>query len=57
MVVPSDSIADLVAVLATAMRLPGSVAFADALPMSGAGKILKRELRNTYWDATDRNVS
>ena len=38
-------------------KLPRSVAFADALPMSGAGKILKRELRSTYWDATDRNVS
>ena len=38
-------------------KLPRSVAFADALPMSGAGKILKRELRSKYWDATDRNVS
>ena len=38
-------------------KLPRSVAFADALPMSGAGKILKRELRSKYWNATDRNVS
>jgi acyl-CoA synthetase (AMP-forming)/AMP-acid ligase II len=38
-------------------KLPRSVAFADTLPMSGAGKILKRELRSKYWDATDRNVS
>ncbi len=38
-------------------KLPGSVAFADALPISGAGKILKRELRKQYWDTADRNVS
>jgi acyl-CoA synthetase (AMP-forming)/AMP-acid ligase II len=37
--------------------LPRSVAFADALPISGAGKVLKRELRKKHWDATDRNVS
>jgi acyl-CoA synthetase (AMP-forming)/AMP-acid ligase II len=39
-------------------RRPGAgVAFADALPISGAGKILKRELRKQYWDTADRNVS
>jgi acyl-CoA synthetase (AMP-forming)/AMP-acid ligase II len=37
-------------------KLPRSVAFADALPISGAGKILKRELRKQYWDTADRNV-
>ncbi|QIZ36884.1 long-chain-fatty-acid--CoA ligase [Saccharopolyspora sp. ASAGF58] len=37
-------------------KLPRSVAFVDALPMSGAGKILKRELRKQYWGATDRAV-
>ena len=30
-------------------KLPRSVAFVDALPMSGAGKILKRELRKQTW--------
>jgi acyl-CoA synthetase (AMP-forming)/AMP-acid ligase II len=33
------------------------VAFADALPMSAAGKVLKRELRSQHWDAAGRNVS
>jgi acyl-CoA synthetase (AMP-forming)/AMP-acid ligase II len=31
-------------------KVPRSVAFVDALPMSGAGKILKRELRAMTWD-------
>src|SRR5262249_8048105 len=38
-------------------KLPRSVDFTDALPMSGAGKVLKRELRKEYWNAADRNVS
>jgi acyl-CoA synthetase (AMP-forming)/AMP-acid ligase II len=38
-------------------KLPRSVAFAGALPISGAGKVLKRELRKPYWDTADRNVS
>ena len=38
-------------------KLPRSVAFVDALPISGAGKILKRELRKQYWDTADRNIS
>ena len=38
-------------------KLPRSVAFADALPISGADKILKRELRKQYWDSAGRNVS
>jgi acyl-CoA synthetase (AMP-forming)/AMP-acid ligase II len=38
-------------------KLPRSVAFVDALPISGAGKVLKRELRRQHWDPADRNVS
>jgi acyl-CoA synthetase (AMP-forming)/AMP-acid ligase II len=38
-------------------KLPRSVAFVDALPLSGAGKVLKRELRKQHWDTADRNVS
>ncbi len=30
-------------------KLPRSVSFVDALPASGAGKILKRELRAMDW--------
>ncbi|MFE3444889.1 long-chain-fatty-acid--CoA ligase [Nocardia sp. NPDC059180] len=33
-------------------KIPRSVTFADALPMSGAGKILKRELRKEFWDGS-----
>jgi acyl-CoA synthetase (AMP-forming)/AMP-acid ligase II len=38
-------------------KLPRSVAFVGALPISGAGKVLKRELRKQHWDVGDRNVS
>jgi acyl-CoA synthetase (AMP-forming)/AMP-acid ligase II len=38
-------------------KSPRSVEFVDAMPMSGAGKILKRELRKRYWDTTDNQVS
>jgi acyl-CoA synthetase (AMP-forming)/AMP-acid ligase II len=38
-------------------KVPRSIAFVDALPVSGAGKILKRELRQQHWGESDRNVS
>jgi acyl-CoA synthetase (AMP-forming)/AMP-acid ligase II len=38
-------------------KAPRSVDFVDAMPMSGAGKILKRELRKQYWDDTGNQVS
>jgi acyl-CoA synthetase (AMP-forming)/AMP-acid ligase II len=38
-------------------KAPRSVDFVDALPMSGAGKILKRDLRKQYWDETGNRVS
>ena len=37
-------------------KAPRSVEVVPALPVSGAGKILKRELREKYWDGTDRDV-
>ncbi|QJY49906.1 long-chain-fatty-acid--CoA ligase [Pseudonocardia broussonetiae] len=37
-------------------KSPRSVEFVDALPVSGAGKILKRELRARYWADADRQV-
>jgi acyl-CoA synthetase (AMP-forming)/AMP-acid ligase II len=30
-------------------KAPRSVEFVDAMPMSGAGKIVKRDLRKPYW--------
>ena len=38
-------------------KAPRSVDFVDAMPMSGAGKILKRELRMKYWGNTTNQVS
>jgi acyl-coenzyme A synthetase/AMP-(fatty) acid ligase len=32
------------------------VDFVDSLPKAPTGKILKRELRDPYWKAQDRNV-
>jgi hypothetical protein len=29
----------------------------EPLPKSGAGKILKREIRSRYWEGFDRNVT
>jgi acyl-CoA synthetase (AMP-forming)/AMP-acid ligase II len=39
-------------------KLPRSFEFrAEPLPLSGAGKVLKRELRKPYWDGLDKGVS
>ncbi len=38
-------------------KVPRSLEFfSDPLPKSGAGKILKRELREKYWAGQSRNV-
>jgi acyl-CoA synthetase (AMP-forming)/AMP-acid ligase II len=39
-------------------KLPKSVSYReDALPLSGAGKVLKTELRKPYWEGRDRQVN
>jgi acyl-CoA synthetase (AMP-forming)/AMP-acid ligase II len=38
-------------------KAPRTVEFVDSMPLSGAGKILKRELRARYWSSSDRGVS
>jgi fatty-acyl-CoA synthase len=38
-------------------KCPRSVDFVEALPRSGTGKILKRELRQKYWTADESAVS
>jgi acyl-CoA synthetase (AMP-forming)/AMP-acid ligase II len=38
-------------------KCPRSVAFADALPLSGAGKVLKTKLREPFWHGRDRGVA
>ncbi|MGB8955891.1 MAG: long-chain-fatty-acid--CoA ligase [Tumebacillaceae bacterium] len=37
-------------------KVPKSVEFVDALPKSGAGKILKRSLRDQFWEGQARKV-
>jgi acyl-CoA synthetase (AMP-forming)/AMP-acid ligase II len=38
-------------------KVPRSAEFVEALPVSGAGKILKRELRKPYWEKASSGVS
>ncbi|GAA3432926.1 long-chain-fatty-acid--CoA ligase [Kutzneria kofuensis] len=38
-------------------KTPRSVEFVEELPVSGAGKILKRVLRSRHWEGRDRGVS
>jgi long-chain acyl-CoA synthetase len=37
-------------------KVPRSIDFVDELPRSGAGKILKRELRDRYWARENRGI-
>lgn len=39
-----------------AYKLPKSVDFIDALPRNPSGKVLRRELRQPYWEGRDRAV-
>ncbi len=38
-------------------KCPRSVDFVDELPRNAAGKVLKRVLREPYWDGRDRRIS
>jgi acyl-CoA synthetase (AMP-forming)/AMP-acid ligase II len=38
-------------------KCPRSVSLADALPLSGAGKVLKTKLREPYWAGYDRRIA
>ncbi|PQP53194.1 AMP-binding enzyme, partial [Mycolicibacterium austroafricanum] len=37
-------------------KLPKSVDFVDVLPRNPSGKLLKRALREPYWDGADRHI-
>jgi len=37
-------------------KLPRSMELVDGLPVSAAGKVLKRELRKPFWAGQDRAV-
>jgi acyl-CoA synthetase (AMP-forming)/AMP-acid ligase II len=38
-------------------KVPRSLEFVDALPISGAGKVLKRDLRERYWSLSGKQIS
>ena len=38
-------------------KCPRSIEFTDAFPLSGAGKILKTELRKPWWDGHTKQIS
>ncbi|WP_219217339.1 long-chain-fatty-acid--CoA ligase [Variovorax boronicumulans] len=38
-------------------KCPRSMAFLDALPLSGAGKVLKTRLREPFWEGRQRSVA
>ncbi|MHC4448244.1 MAG: AMP-binding enzyme, partial [Planctomycetota bacterium] len=37
-------------------KAPKSIDFVDELPRNPSGKILKRELRDPYWQGHDRKI-
>jgi acyl-CoA synthetase (AMP-forming)/AMP-acid ligase II len=37
-------------------KVPKSMDVVDALPLSAAGRVLKRELRKPYWAGPERGV-
>jgi len=53
----ADELREHVKGLIAGYEAPRTVELRDALPISGAGKILKRELRAEHWPAGDRAVS
>ena len=58
MQVTSDELIAHTRTLIAGYKVPRSIEFSqDALPKSGAGKILKRDLRDKYWAGKSRNVN
>ena len=51
-----DSIVEHCKTLIANYKCPRSVAFLEALPLSGAGKILKTKLREPFWKDQQRSV-
>jgi acyl-CoA synthetase (AMP-forming)/AMP-acid ligase II len=52
----ADELREHAKTLIAGYKAPRSMEIADALPLSGAGKVLKRELRQKYWDGNERQV-
>lgn len=58
MQVTGDELIEHAHTLIASYKTPRSIEFSqDALPKSGAGKILKRTLRDKYWAGKSRNVN
>ncbi|MFF2555731.1 long-chain fatty acid--CoA ligase [Nocardia sp. NPDC058058] len=55
--VTAEQIREHVKTLIAGYKAPRTIDVVDALPVSGAGKILKRELRKRYWDTEGRQVN
>jgi long-chain acyl-CoA synthetase len=53
----ADDIVEHCRSLIAGYKLPRSVALHDELPKSGAGKVLKRDLRAPYWLGRERQIS
>lgn len=52
-----DSILSFARTRIAAFKAPKSVDFVESLPRNASGKILKRQLREPYWDGKDRAVN
>jgi fatty-acyl-CoA synthase len=57
MSVDEASIIDYARERIAAFKCPKSVDFVDELPRNASGKILRRKLREPYWDDRDRQVN
>jgi acyl-CoA synthetase (AMP-forming)/AMP-acid ligase II len=56
MTTTADELREHAKSLIAGYKAPRSAEFVDALPLSGAGKVLKRDLRAPYWEGTERGV-
>jgi acyl-CoA synthetase (AMP-forming)/AMP-acid ligase II len=53
----AEEIREYAKTLIAGYKAPKTTEFVDALPLSAAGKVLKRELRKPYWSDTDRAIN
>jgi acyl-CoA synthetase (AMP-forming)/AMP-acid ligase II len=53
----ADEIRTYAKTLIAGYKAPRTVEFAESLPISAAGKVLKRELRKPYWEGEERGVN
>jgi acyl-CoA synthetase (AMP-forming)/AMP-acid ligase II len=55
--VTADEITAHCKTLIAGYKCPRSVAFVEALPLSGAGKVLKTKMREPFWAGRQRNIA